>query len=171
MTEEPRSPKDDTPATDLASFTSQKLDWLVCLSYDPHISPMMFEVGFAVMQHVNAKTLRAWVSDETIAEKTGVCIRDVQRARNRLRNVGWLSWKRTGKANVYEPLFDRIDSILDELTIMRDERKERQRVRRERTLMSDQRPSEQTPLAERDQTMPSDRDTTPESDIHLSENT
>jgi hypothetical protein len=113
-----------------SSSTALKLEWLNCVAFDPDISPSTFEVGFAIIQHVNWHTVHAMVSDATLAEKTGICTREVQRARKRLRDARWLTWKRTGGANLYKPQFEKMNAVLDELTIKRNERQERYRSRR-----------------------------------------
>jgi hypothetical protein len=133
------------------SSTALKLDWLTCVAYDPDISPSTFEVAFAIVQHVNWKKGVAYVSDATIAEKTGICTRDVLRARKRLRDAGWLTWDRTGGANIYKPLFDKMNAVLDELTVKRDARRERfKSKRRDQTQASYQSGREPTPKSERD---------------------
>jgi len=66
---------DENPFTcsgDVAGFTGDKLDWLTALSADPRIDARAFEVGFCIMQHVNKRTRTAFVSTETIGEKTNI---------------------------------------------------------------------------------------------------
>jgi hypothetical protein len=150
----PNPTASETLAADLArSFTSQKLEWLKCVMSDADVPPRTFEVAFCIVQHVNAGKGYAYVSDETIADETGSCIRDVQRARNTLRDTGWLKWKRTGEANVYTPLYHKMSAALDAILVKRDLRQERREGRRcNRTQMSDWNVRHETPESERDLT-------------------
>ena len=121
---------DENPFTcsgDVAGFTGDKLDWLTALSADPRIDARAFEVGFCIMQHVNKRTRTAFVSTETISEKTGIPVRYVERARATLRKAGWMTWRRTGTANVYSPLDGPMNAILDQQTLLKDQRDERRK--------------------------------------------
>jgi hypothetical protein len=112
------------------TFTGEKLEWLKCVAHDKRIPPRAFEVAFAIVQHVNAKTQRTNPSDETISDETGSCLRDVLRARKRLRDAGWLTWERTGGTNVYQMLFAIINAMLDSIENKRGLRKDRREDRR-----------------------------------------
>lgn len=165
----------ETSSDEIAkTFTGQKLDWMKCVAFDTCVSPRAFEVGFCIIQHVNARTCRAFLSDETIADGTGSCLRDVGRARKQLRLAGWLTWKRTGGANLYEPLFHRINAVLDAITDKRDQRQER-RQRKGMTVdwtrVSHRQRRDTTSESERDPTPKSNHDRTSASDIHLRSNT
>jgi hypothetical protein len=72
------------------SFTGDKLDWMTALSADPRLDARAFEVGFCIAQHVNAQSGRAILSDDTISDKTGIPKRWVLRARQSLRDAGWI---------------------------------------------------------------------------------
>jgi hypothetical protein len=113
-----------------ASFTGQKLDWLKCVAADPRIKPRTFEIAFAIMQHVNARTGETMLSDETLGDETGSARRDVYRARKALIDSGWLACRRSKLATVYRPLTRNINRALDLLTLKRDARKERRDKRR-----------------------------------------
>src|SRR5205085_7845703 len=108
-------------------WTGDKLDWMRCLALDPRIHPYQFEVGFAIIQHANSKTRKAILSDEVIQEATNISRPHILRARMRLRDTGWLLWRRTGKANVYEPRFDKINQLMDRRIFLREARRERQK--------------------------------------------
>jgi hypothetical protein len=113
------------------SWTSQKLDWLRCVSFDRTVKSFDFEVAFCIIQHANASG-RTWpLSDETIAEEIGSgSVRNVYNARIRLRANGWFRWRRTGIGNIYEIRFEKVNSVLDALIVMREARKQRQKKRR-----------------------------------------
>src|SRR5258708_2903533 len=106
------------------SFTGDKLDWMAALSADSRVDARAFEVGFQIAQHINAKKGVAFVSDETISDKTGIPQRWVQRARATLRDAGWIDWKRTQSANVYWTLGDNINAVTDHQVMLRDARNE-----------------------------------------------
>ena len=53
------------------TFTADKLNWLDCVANDRDLKPAAFKVAYAIMQHVNAETLIAWLSDETLVDMTG----------------------------------------------------------------------------------------------------
>lgn len=166
------APHDD----DAKTFTSRKLDWLDCLAHDPLVAPWAFEIGHCIMSHLNAKNGRAWVSDETLADKSGSSERTVRRARSQLRAAGWITWKRTSTANVYTPLFQKVNAMLDSIISKRDERKER-RERRRRTTnshrpkLADHKPRDRTKMAGHDRPELTEHDRPELADIHLRVNT
>jgi hypothetical protein len=117
---------------DQQTWASYKFDVLTGMSADPRLDARAFEVGFCILQHVNAKTGKAMLSDDTIADKTGIPKRWVLRARNLLWETRWLRWERTRTANVYQVLSDPLNAVLDHQEILKDERRERQsKTRRE----------------------------------------
>jgi len=83
------------------NFTSRKLNWVGGVLHDRMVPPWAFEVAYCIISHLNAGSGRAFVSDETVSDETGISVRTVRRARCLLRNAGWLRWKRTSTANVY----------------------------------------------------------------------
>jgi hypothetical protein len=113
----------------LRTFTSWKLDFLTCLAADPRIKPMVFEVAFCISQHIKASTRLAFVSDQTVREKTNISERDVYRARRRLKETGWLDWRRTSTANVYSFSDANMNGVRDALEIRRQARQDRRRYR------------------------------------------
>ena len=115
----------------LSSFASEKLDWIDTLIADPTLDARAKLVGICIMQHVNQNSREAFLSDETLSDKTSISIRSVHRARTALRNASWLAWRRTRTANVYVPLTTRMNAIIDRQILLRDERNERRKRRRE----------------------------------------
>ena len=130
-----------TEATDQAGHnktaTSRKLDWLNALLVDPFLKSYAFKVGFCIMQHVNAQTWKAMVSDETIADKTSLSRRHVRNGRELMRDRGWIKWRRTRTANIYTPLDTNLNSLTDLLTTRRDARDDR----RKKTALRNGKPS------------------------------
>jgi hypothetical protein len=113
-----------------ASFTSRKLDYLKACNFDRRLEAYDFKVVYIIAQHVNEKNDMAMLSDEAIAEEIGGSPRSVGRSRNRLRDAGWLSWRRTSTANIYTLDYTNVGRVLDLITKMRDERRERRSKRR-----------------------------------------
>jgi len=104
---------DNADAAEVRSFTSQKLDWITAMIADHRLDARAKIVGVCIAQHINQHT-RTWIlSDEVIADKTGIPKRGIQRARRSLRTIGWVGWKRTGDANLYWTLSEQMDSVLD----------------------------------------------------------
>ena len=175
-TDDDRSPAAVVPDDNAKTFTSRKLDWLDCLAHDPLISALAFEIGYCIMSHMNAKNGRAWVSDETLADKSGNSERTVRRARSQLRAAGWFTWKRTSTANVYTPLFQKMNSMLDSIISKRDERKERRERRRQTTnshrpKLADHKPQDRTQMTEHDRPELTEHDRPELADIHFRGNT
>lgn len=118
-------PKDEKS---IQSFTSKKLDWMKCCCFDRQLQAHDFAVAFVIAQHINARTGITMLSDETIAmESGGRSERSIRRSRVRLRDAGWLDWKRTRSANVYRLNHHKVNQMLDLLIAMRDARKEKRR--------------------------------------------
>jgi hypothetical protein len=114
------------------TVTGRKLDWLKCVAFDPRLKsyPYDFKVAFQIAQHVNERTGNAFVSDETIADKTGGgSVRNVWNARHRLRDAGWLTWRRTRTASVYSLNYGRVNGVLDMITVSSEARHEKRRKR------------------------------------------
>ena len=148
--------------------TSRKLDWLGALAVDPAVKPYAFKTGFAIVQHVNARTGWAMVSDETLADETSMTTRHVRRGRDLLRQRGWIQWKRTKTANLYRPLSKLLNSALDLLTTRRDDRQERRGdVQHRWTPRSYLTNRKRTPRSYPERTPRSGREWTHRSYIHL----
>lgn len=108
------------------AWTSKKLSWLRGLAVDPEIPAGEFEAGFATIQHSDKFTGKAYVSDECLSDEVGCTVRQFRRYRSHLRATGWLTWTRTGSANVYTFLFDH----LAEMTALLVEKKRKRDLRR-----------------------------------------
>jgi hypothetical protein len=147
---------------DAKTFTGWKLDVLKGIAADRRIKPMEFEWAFCVMQHANQKTRSAFVGDEAIRDKTGICERESYRARRRLKETGWLDWTRTRSANVYTFRDENLNAILDILEACKEHRLESRR-KKQRTHVRTQE-SEHNGI---DRTQESKHVRTRESDIHL----
>jgi hypothetical protein len=109
------------------SFTSNKLTWMSCVMSTTTLTPFEKCVAYVIENAINEHT-RDWkLSDETIAALAGRpgAIRAVQRARRRLRDAGWIGWKRTRDANVYFLCHENVPAAMDEITKGRLARKER----------------------------------------------
>jgi hypothetical protein len=113
----------------LSTFTGQRLDWERCLRFDRRISPLDYEIGCTVASHASARTGCAYVGADTIADEVGCARRQVFRSVGRLRAAGWLSWKRTGDANIYRIEFGQVDRTLDLFIAAREARKELRKKR------------------------------------------
>jgi hypothetical protein len=74
------------------------------------------------------------VSDDTISDKTNIPKRWVLRARQSLRDAGWINWRRTKTANIYRTLGHRINAVTDHQIILREKRTERQTKARQARL-------------------------------------
>jgi hypothetical protein len=179
------------------AFTSHKLNWLDCVASDRRLKPAAFKVAYAIMQHVNSETLVGWLSDETLVDITGISSAEVQRHRKSLKECGWLTWKRTGNANVYTPLFDQLPEGLEYILAKRAKRKElreaRSAARNASLRLGDARAQRQcspppatgrsgahtgrvvtpdpSPAMERVQSPAMDHDQSPAINIHLRQNT
>jgi hypothetical protein len=169
--------------TDLASFAGNKFNWMDCLVRDHSLHPSAFKTAYAILQHVNSKTLEAWVSDETLSEITGQSRVTIQRHRQALKKARWLSWRRTKTASLYEPLFDKVDAGLYAIEIERKHRKERRNTRRERQPLKpemttydaspvvQQDKHDASPVMQQDASPKVQRDASPMRHIHLRDNT
>lgn len=168
---------------DLASFASEKFNWMDCLIRDHSLHPSAFKTAYVILQHTNAESGKAWVSDETIAEITGQTRATVQRHREALKIAGWLTWQRTSTASLYEPRFDKVNAGLDAIAIEREQRKERRIFRRKMTSVrpiissSDASPvmqhetTDASPTLQHDASPVMQHDASPMRHIHLRDNT
>jgi Helix-turn-helix domain len=149
------------------TFTADKLNWLDCVANDRDLKPAAFKVAYAIMQHVNAETLIAWLSDETLVDITGISRPQVQRHRESLKEAGWLTWERTQIANHYTPLFDRVKAGLDDILARREKRKELRKTRRTTQVNS----PGASPATQPDASLATQPDASPAMHIHLRDNT
>jgi hypothetical protein len=149
------------------TFTADKFNWLDCVVNDRDLKPAAFKVAYAIMQHVNAETLIAWLSDETLVDITGISRPQVQRHRESLKDAGWLTWERTQDANHYTPLFDRVKAGLDDILAKRAKRKELRKTRRTTPVNS----PDASPVRQPDASPVRQPDASPVRHIHLRHNT
>ncbi|HWX89269.1 MAG TPA: hypothetical protein VNY75_03115, partial [Rhizomicrobium sp.] len=105
--------------------TSEKLDWLTAMVADRRLDARAKVVAFCIRQHHNQETGTAYVSDQTISDKTGIPKRWVQRARNALRGTGWIDWRRTRTANVYWTLIGPMAEITAQQWELKQQRQEK----------------------------------------------
>jgi hypothetical protein len=118
----------------LSTFTGTKLDWLKCICFDRRLKPLDKVVALVIAQHLNAMTATTMLSDRTIADETATSPRSVQRSRNRLRRIGWLTWERTETANIYTQSFRNMNDMRDAMLQARETRQEARRNRRRKAI-------------------------------------
>lgn len=131
-------------ADDEKTFTGQRLDWCKAVRFDRGLQAVDFKVGSTIADHVNAKTGVAKVSDAIIAIKAACSIRTAIRARERLRDRGWLDWRRTPTANRYLLRYDKVSGFLDMITAAVEAHREAE----ERRPDQKRRPSVLPPMTE-----------------------
>lgn len=120
---------------DKRSLGSLKLTWLqTIMSAHPEIDHAAYRVAACIAFAINQASRYARISDQAIADKTGVSLTQVKVARNALRDHGWLVWKRTRDANLYKlVLLERnVSDIDDRQTIYRDRRNEARKATQSR---------------------------------------
>ncbi|MCK1470352.1 hypothetical protein [Bradyrhizobium sp. CW10] len=106
----------------LKQWTGKKLDWLNCVAVDGKLKHGMFKTAFTIIQHANAKTGIAILSDRVISDKTNISVAEVYRHRVALKKLGWIRWRRSRTALQIEPLFERVDRMSEELESRRQQR-------------------------------------------------
>jgi hypothetical protein len=115
----------------LGSF---KLSWLESImSAYPEIDNAALRVGLCIALALNQRRW-AYISTKAISDRTGISVTRVKVALAKLRDHGWLIWKRTGDANVYKLLLldkNQID-IEARQTILSDRRDEARKTKRRR---------------------------------------
>jgi hypothetical protein len=155
--------------------TSEKLDWLDAMMADDRLGSSDKIVAYCIRQHVNRDTGTAYLSDETIADKTRIGIRWVRMARNKLRAAGWITWTRKTRtsANIYSTLTGPMASIVERQQEFKKQREERrmQRYERQRSAELPQAADgndDRQPSAVHDGQPSAVRDRQPSADIPLS---
>jgi hypothetical protein len=133
------------------TFTGQKMDWITAAWR--HAPPSYFKIGYGIANHINEKTGKGWPTQEWLAEVTGLSLPTVKRAVRFFEKGGWLTverkhfydhqadkWK---TRNVYSLDFQCVQDTLDDITLLRQER--RRRAAGDRSITGDpQTPSEST---------------------------
>jgi hypothetical protein len=108
------------------TFTGKKLDWLTCMRFDRRVTDYAYRIVSVIAHHLNEKTGRAMLSDDTIAFETGSrWPRKVVRARKLLRDLEYLDWEHTRTANVYKPNFKNVRNTLAVIGRARYEKRQR----------------------------------------------
>jgi biotin operon repressor len=109
------------------SFSSWKFQIIRTLIADTKLSQSAKLVGICILRHINEQSKITYLSDETIGDEMGGLSRcRVLKARQHLREEGWLIWKRKkDSANTYRILDRNISAILDDQTQKKDLREER----------------------------------------------
>ena len=79
----------------------------------------------AVVDHLNERSERTKLSDNTIASEIGSTPRHVRRAREELREAKWLTWSRTRTANIYAVNFSKGALILAAMKRSREAKREK----------------------------------------------
>ncbi len=100
------------------------------MSFDPRLKPHPydFKVALQIAQHVSEKTGTAFVPDPIIDDKTGDgSPRNVWNARQRLRDTGWLTWRRTRTANLHSLNYEKVNGVLDMIMASSDARRQKRR--------------------------------------------
>jgi hypothetical protein len=91
-------------AADKSSLGSFKLSWLESImSAYPEIDNAALRVGLCIALALNQRRW-AYISTKAISDRTGISVTRVKVALAKLRDHGWLIWKRTRDANVYKLL-------------------------------------------------------------------
>lgn len=149
------------------TFTGRRLDLLRAVRIDRTVTDYAYRVMSVIVDHLNEKTERTFLSDDRIAFETGSgWPRKVVRARRILRDAKWLSWQRTRTANIYSVDFVKAAAVL---AIIERERNARRR-KASKTADKMAQIGRQRPTSP-DRTFRADLDRTPASDIHLRGNT
>lgn len=98
---------------------------------DPKMDAKAFEVGFCIAQCINQFSNVAFLSDETIADKTQLSRPSIIRARHKLKGRNWITWERTGGANHYRLSNTNVEAVGDFQRVLKGER-DAQRAMRKR---------------------------------------
>lgn len=100
------------------SFASWKLDMLKAIGSDARLKASDVRVALVLFHHLNSSTWLLFPSHETLAELTHMSSRNVVTCLERLRDAGWLQWKRSTsrtESNDYEFLSDQLGEALANL--------------------------------------------------------
>src|SRR6516225_4986885 len=115
------------------SFTGDKLHWMSAVSHDRRLEPSYFTVAFWIAQHISGRWKEGFPSQEVLAELTGLSVETVKRAVKLLEKSGWLTVRRERTYdhkerrwkthNTYSLRMDNVQSMLDEIAILRRNRR------------------------------------------------
>ncbi len=145
------------------TFTGRRLDLLKAVRLDRTVTDFAYRVMSVIVDHLNEKTERTFLSDDRIAFETGSgWPRSVRRARRNLRDAKWLSWTRTRSANIYSVNFVKVAAVLAVIERERNARRQKTSKTAEKMAQIGQ---------QRPRTFRAGLDRTPVSAIHLRGNT
>lgn len=117
-----------------ATFTSNKLDLMNAVAFDhERIDPYTFRVFHALSHCLNEDSGLCCPSDNYLVMLVGGCQKSVQRARNKLRQCGYVEWRRRrgldGKNHNYYALYHTAAApVLASVKRKRERRKERREM-------------------------------------------
>ena len=104
---------DSIPKRKPSPYTSHKLNLLKASRFDRTISAFDKLVLAAIADHMNNHSGQTWpVADATIALEIGSGWRSVIRSHKKLRDAGYLTWRRTRTSNVYGFNFNKAKATL-----------------------------------------------------------
>jgi hypothetical protein len=157
--------------------TSEKLDWLDAVMADERLDARAKVVAYGIAMHLNRTRGDAFVSDRTIADKTGCrSVRTVQGGRRDLQSCGWIVWKRTGTANIYSMLKGQMEVVVKRQKILKTARESARKKMRRPLPISDAQTSayldevDRQTSADLDSQHPADLDAQTSADIPVSYN-
>lgn len=116
------------------SFASWKFDVEKAMMLDERLNATAFRIGVYILSLVNADTMVAFVTDETISLLVPGCRSrtTIYKARKLLKETGWMNIQegRSGRATVYRILDKNVNSVLDVVADKRDWRDTERQKRR-----------------------------------------
>jgi hypothetical protein len=114
---------------------------MTAAAYDRRLKPSDFRIAFTIAQHANEKTGKAFPSQETIADLTGISLETVKRSVKLLHQTGWLKIRRSRGYDPHKKTWQtrniywlRHDNVLAMFDMMADSK--RKRRNRNTTLSS-----------------------------------
>jgi hypothetical protein len=85
----------------VTTFSGKKFDFMKAARFDRTVTDYAYRVLGVIVDHLNERSERCRLSDETIAWLSGGSRKKVLRARHNLKSRGWLRWMRTPSASIY----------------------------------------------------------------------
>ena len=96
-------------------LTALKLKFYDALVCDPKLSAIALRVAWLLLsRYLNARSLVAWPSAETLARDLGSSVRTVRRGIEQLTTLRWFEIKRgcgRGHSNVYSANFEKVTDL------------------------------------------------------------
>jgi hypothetical protein len=112
----------------IATFTSRKLDLMNAVLFDKRLDPYAKAAFNALVYCLNADNGKCFPSDELIVEMIAGSRAAIKRARNKLRQYGYLDWRNTGRSNYYRFNYAAAAPMLIAVERMRIKRRERREM-------------------------------------------